>query len=100
MEVPQSGIRCVVQAFVLAFGEHLGYPSIFDVVRESAENIPGFRMASGGQRQPLEADHRVASPIREPVITRDHRANIVACRLRSSGITHARVWCDDELICS
>ena len=39
MEVPQGGVRRVVQTFVFAFRKHVRYQPVFDVVSECAENV-------------------------------------------------------------
>src|SRR5262249_35617617 len=98
MEIPQRGIGCVVSAFVLALWEHVGDQAIFDVVREGAKNITGFEMASRREAEPLEADHGVASPIREPVIARNDCADIITRGVRPGGVSYPCAWRDDELI--
>ena len=57
-----------------------------------------FGEASGCDGEPFEADHRVATPIREPMIARDHGAGgdlLGSCALAVFGASNGP---DEELI--
>src|SRR4029450_12552131 len=69
---PQRRIGRVIEAFARAVGKHVRDEAVADVMAERAENVPGFAISARRERQSLEADHGVAAPIGEPVITRDY----------------------------
>ena len=56
---------------MLAVGKHVGEEPVAHVAGKRPQDETRFPLAAGGQREPFEADHRVASPVGEPVITRD-----------------------------
>ncbi len=86
---PERGVRRMVQAIGSAFRKHVGNQPVADVVCESAQDEPGLGGPTGRQGQALEADHRVAAPVGEPVITGDHRADLLAGRVGPGSILHA-----------
>ena len=98
VEVPQRGIRRVIHARLLAFGEQVGNQPVAHVLGEGAQDIPGFDVAAGGQRQAFQRDHRVAAPVGEPMVAGDHRADFVARRIRPRRVGNARGGRDDELV--
>ncbi len=55
-------------------------------------------MQSGAKRQALEANHGVAAPISEPVIPRDHGAQIGSACVCHHGFFGAAAGKNDELI--
>src|SRR6185437_13708043 len=63
------------------------------------QDVSGFGMTAGREREPFEADHCVASPVGEPVITGDDGANLVSGGERSRCIGDAARGSDEELIC-
>ena len=78
VEEPQRRVGGVIEALVRAFGEHVRDEAVADVVREHAQDRAGLGVRPGAQRQALERDHRVAAPVREPVVAGDHRPRFVA----------------------
>src|SRR5687768_15328358 len=56
-------------------------------------------MAARCEREAVEADHRVAAPVREPVVAGDHRTHIISRRSRASDIRLPPNRLDEELIC-
>ena len=80
----------MIQPGVLALGEHFGISPSRMYDGERAQDVARLAMTSGDERQPFEADHRVAAPVGEPVIAGDHRARIVA-RGRARASSAARV---------
>ena len=55
-------------------------------------------MTAGRERQPLEADHRVAAPVGEPVVAGDHRPHLVAGGARARRVFARARRGDHELI--
>ena len=104
MKKPERRVGGVIQALVLAFREHVGNQAVANVVGERAQNIAGFDVAAGRQRQPFQTDHRVAAPIGEPVISGNDGANFVAGGaaraphpLRPAGVNDKLVGRPDQL---
>ena len=58
----------------------------------------GLAVAARHERQPLEADHRVAAPVGEPVIAGDDGADLLARRTRPRRFVGASGRRDDELV--
>src|SRR2546426_12392663 len=77
VEKPKSCIGSVIEPLALSLGKHVGDESVLQVLRERSQNVSGFRNPARREGQALEADHRIASPICEPVIARND------CALRS-----------------
>ena len=98
MEEPQRRICRVVQTFTRAVGKHVGDQPVAHVMAERAEDVTSLTIATGRQRQPLEADHRVAAPVGEPVIPGNHRADVLAGGLRARRLLGASCRSDHELI--
>ena len=95
---PERRVGRVIEPFAAPVGEHVGDQSIANVVREGAKDQRRLAFATGRQRQPLETDHRVTSPVGEPVVAGDDRANFVAECLGTGRIGDAAGRRDDELI--
>ncbi len=98
MEEPQRRVGRVVQAVAVALGKQVRHEAIANAARERAQNAFRFRGASRQQREPFEADHRVSAPIREPVVTGDHRALFVAASAHARRLGRAADRRHDELI--
>src|SRR5260370_16294400 len=54
MKKPQRCIGRVVQTLVMAFGKHVWDQPTPDVMRECAEDVPGFAGPAGRERKPLQ----------------------------------------------
>ena len=89
VEEPERRVGGVVEPLVLALGEQVGDQAVADVVGEGAQDVAGLGVPAGGQRQALEADHRVAAPVGEPVVAGDHRAHLVAGGARAGRVLDA-----------
>ena len=98
VEEPEGGVGGVVEALLLALGEHVGDQAVADVVGEGAEDVAGLRGAAGGQGQPFEADHRVAAPVGEPVVAGDDGADLLAGGVGAGGVLDAAGGRDQELV--
>ena len=83
VEEPERGVGRVIQAFPLAFGKEVRDEPVADVEGKGAEDRARLGMPAGEQRQPLEADHRVAAPVGEPVVAGDDRARLAAAGPRA-----------------
>src|SRR5690606_41553604 len=83
MEEPHRRVRGVVEPFRGVVREHVRDQAVTYVARERAQDVAGLATTAGRERQPLERDHRVAPPVREPVVTGDDRACLVACSVRT-----------------
>ena len=67
-------------------------------MRERPKDVTGFKAASRSQGETFEADHRIASPIREPMVASDDSAHFVTGGVRSSRFFKSPRRRDDELI--
>src|SRR5208283_5222755 len=68
----------MIQTLVMAFRKHVRNQAAPDVVRERSENVPGFDLSAGCERESLQGDHRVAPPVGEPRITGDDGPHVVS----------------------
>ena len=98
VEEPERRVGGVIQPFARAVGKHVRDEAVPHVVRERAEDVLGLAVPVRGQRQPFEADHRVAAPVGEPVIAGDHRAHFFARGPGARRFFGASGRRDDELI--
>ena len=98
VEEPQGGVGGVIEPLLGAFRKHVRDEAVANVVAERAQDVAGLALASRAERQPFEADHRVAAPVGEPVVAGDDRADLVAHRPRPRGLLDAAGRRDDELI--
>src|SRR5256885_15825114 len=65
---------------------------------ERPQDEPRLAVTPRYESQPFEADHRVASPVCEPVVAGDHRTNLVAGSGGTRRIDDASSGGEDELI--
>ena len=86
VEEPQRRVGGVIEPLALAVREHVRDEAVAHVVSEGAQDITRLAVPVRRQRQPFEADHRVAAPVREPVVARDHRPHVVARRARARAV--------------
>ncbi len=70
---PEARVHGVVLGRAAAVGESIRQQPVPDVRRECRERPRGVIDAIGGARETGQRDHRIAPPIAEPRITRDHR---------------------------
>ena len=98
VEEPQRRVRGVVEALRLPFREQVRDQAVADVPGEGVEDAARLGVTAGEQRQPLEADHRVAPPVGEPGIAGDDGAGLVALGGRADLVGGADARRDDELI--
>ena len=98
VEEPERRVRRVIEAFLLPLGEHVRDQAVADVVRGRSQDVPSLDVAARRERQPFEADHRVAAPVGEPVVSGDDRAYFVSVRVGARGFIRASGRRDDELI--
>src|SRR5262245_36156034 len=98
MKEPQRRVGGVVEAFVSAVGEEIGDESVADIMSEGAKDVTGLVVPAGGQGQALQRDHRVAAPVREPVVAGDNSADFVAAGPGPGGVLVATRRRDDELV--
>src|SRR5438046_1574088 len=98
MEKPEGCVRGMVKPFVAAFRKHVRDQTILYIVSEGANDPSGFVIATRRQGQAFKADHRVATPIGEPMVARDDRADLVAGSTGARGVSDTPGRRDDELI--
>src|SRR4051812_3194426 len=67
-------------------------------MRECTQYVARFEVAPADQRQSFKTDHRVAAPVGEPVVARNHGSYFVTGCVRPGGIANPRLWSNDELI--
>ena len=98
MKEPERGISRMVQRLPLSLGKQIRKQAVLDIVGKGSQNGSGFLLTTGAQREPFQADHRVASPIREPVVSGDDRSGFIAGRLRKGMFLQAASGKHDELV--
>ena len=77
-------------------GKEVGNQAVANVVREGPKDAARLLVPAGEQRQPLQADHRVAAPVGEPVVAGDdRRVRNVVVRPAGGGLARRR---DDERV--
>ena len=81
VEKPKRRVGGVIQALGLPIGKHVRDQTVAHVMRERAQDVARFEATAGDERQAFETDHRVASPIGEPMIAGDDGAHFVAGRV-------------------
>ena len=98
VEVPQRRIGRVIERFALAFRKQVRQQAVAHVVRKRTQDRAGLAVATGGERQAFEADHRVATPVAEPVIAGVDAAQLAAFRLCHDVFFDSAAGQDHELI--
>ena len=82
VEEPKSGVGRVVEALGRTLGEHVRNEPVLHVGGEGPEDRAGLGHATGVEAQPLEADHRVPTPVGEPVVAGDDASAVAGRRGR------------------
>ena len=95
---PERRVGGVVEPFLIAFRKEVRYQAVAKMMRERHQDAARLRMPARAQRQAFEADHRVAAPVREPVIAGDDAPRFFARGPRARGVGRASRRFDDELI--
>ena len=98
VEEPERRIRGVVQALLGSLRKHVRNQPVAHVVAERPQDVARLALPARAEREPFEADHGVAAPIREPVVAGDHRAHFIAHRPGARRFFDAAGGSDDELI--
>ena len=98
MEKPERRVRRVIKPFLLAIREHVRNQSVPDIIREGSQDISGLEGTAGDERKAFEADHGVASPIGEPMVSRDDGANFIAGRVGARRFFKSAARGDDKLV--
>ncbi len=88
----------MIEPGVLPLRKEIRDEPVPDVGGERAQDVPRLAPAAGDERQSLQADHRVAAPVGEPVIAGDDRARLIAHGPHPRFIRHAGMRMDEELI--
>ncbi len=78
-----------------AVGKTIRQHALVDEAREGGEHAARHLGAAGGEGEPGERDHRVASPVREPRIARDDRESVR--HLRERALYHELARRDHQL---
>ena len=65
---------------------------------EGAQDVTSLEQSTCDQGQAFQTDHRVASPIREPVISGDHGADFIARGVRACGVFKSPGRRNDKLV--
>ena len=95
---PKRRVCRVIFPFLCAIGKHVWDQTVADIIRECAQDVACFEPTSRDQRQTFQADHRVASPICEPVIPGDDGAHFVAGGVRAGRLLEAACGRNDKLV--
>src|SRR5258708_14230082 len=95
---PQGCVRSVIHPFLRTVGKHVWNKTVADIGGERAQDVTGFEKAPGDKRQTFETDHRVTSPIGEPVIAGNDRADFVAGGMSARRLLKPARRRDDELV--
>src|SRR5581483_6554268 len=75
---PERCVGCVVLRSLAAIGKAIGQHSLAHALDEGEKNLSRILEATSRQTEAGKRDHRVASPVGEPVIAGDDRAAIRA----------------------
>src|SRR5437762_11751635 len=97
MKEPQGCIGGMVQALILSLWKKIWDQALADVIGKRSQDPSRLGKSLGRERQPLKTDHRVASPVSKPMVTRDHRANLITRGVRPGGILNTTRRSNDEL---
>ena len=95
---PERRIGGMIQPLFLSLREHVGDQAIADVMCKRAKNVGSFHIPAGCERQPFQANHGVAAPVREPGITGNDGPHFVPGGLGSGGVLQASSRADNKLI--
>src|SRR5207237_5285444 len=95
---PKRRVGGVVSAFLGAVRKHVWNQTISDIMRERAQDVAGLEQSSRDQGQAFQANHRVASPIGEPMISGDDGPDFVAGGMRAGGFFEPPRGCDNKLV--
>jgi hypothetical protein len=95
---PERCIGGVIQGLFASFGKKIRDEAVTYVLGERPEYVARLEMPACRQREPLEADHRVAPPVGEPVIAGHHAAGLVASGSGARRVLHAADRRDNELV--
>src|SRR5215467_12777070 len=98
MKEPKSCVGCMVKPLTGSFWKHVGNEPVFQIHREGAENVACLRNATRCEGQSFQADHRVSSPIGEPVVARNDCALFIADSVGPSRVFGSTGRMDHELI--
>src|SRR5215217_6648169 len=98
VKVPQRCVGSMVHAFLCALRKHVWNQTITDVMSECAQDVTRLNDPAGGQCKSLKTDHRVTSPVSEPVISGDYGANFIAGSMRARCFLKPAGGRDDKLI--
>src|SRR5204863_9991127 len=98
VEKPECRIRRVIKPSLRAIREHVGDQSVTDVVREGSQDVSCLEGTASNERKTFEADHGVASPISEPMVSRDDGADFIAGGVRTRRFFKSAARGDDKLI--
>src|SRR5262249_29979335 len=89
----------MVYAFDFSLWKRIGDQAVSDVLRKCAEYPSGFSVTTSRKREPFKRDHRVAAPVVEPVISRNHSPGFVTGCSRTRSLLVASCRKSYELIC-
>ena len=98
MEEPEGGVGRVIEPLGLRLGEEIGDEAVANVVREGLQDVAPLGGAAGQQGQPFQADHGVAPPVGEPVVSGDDGARVVPLGAEARLVPRPDVGADDELV--
>ena len=93
---PQRRIGGVIEALVLSFRKQVRNESVAYVVSKGPQDPARLDRSPGCQSDSRERDHRVPTPVGEPVVTRDHRADLISLGARPRPISNAPHRGDDK----
>src|SRR5580765_8486097 len=98
MKEPEGSIGSMVQALIFSLRKKIWDQALADVIGESSQDPSRLGKSPGRERQALETDHGVASPVGEPMVACDHSANLVTRGVRPGGVLNSARWSNNELI--
>ncbi len=93
MNEPERGVNGVVFGFVASVGKTVGNHPFAEMLGEGAQDFTRHVKILSREREARQPDHRVTSPIREPVIASDGGSEIASAtndELRRCDLKRAR----------
>ena len=89
MEEPERGVGRVVFSLFRNIRKHVRDQSVPNVIGKCAQDVTCLQPSASRQGQPLEADHGIAAPVGEPMVSGDDGTNLITGGMSASGFFEA-----------
>src|SRR5690349_239901 len=82
---PKRRIGGVIKTLPLSIREHVWDEPVADIRGEGSQDISGLQTTASNERETLQRNHGVASPVGEPMIAGDDCSDFVARSMGARG---------------